>query len=70
MEKLLKPNWEVVVVVCVSHRATLGVPFEQLSTDLVLTTRLCCISGETNCHANPKMMFVFGLNQSTDPGSS
>lgn len=37
--------------------------------DPVLTARLCCISGETYCHANPNMMFVFGLNQSTSLGS-
>lgn len=69
VEELFKPSWEVVVA-CVSQRATLTVPSEELSADLVLTARLCCISGETYCHANPKMMFVFGLNQSTSPESS
>lgn len=38
--------WEVVV--CTSRKAALGAATsENLSTDCVLTTRLCCISGET-----------------------
>lgn len=54
MKGLQKPSWEVVVVVCVSQRALLGEPSEQLSTDLVLTTGLCFVRGETYCHANPQ----------------
>lgn len=64
MEELLKPGREVVVVVCLKELRWVS---EKLSADLVLTARLCCISGQTYCHANPKMMFVFSLNQSTGP---
>ncbi len=69
VEKLIKPGWEVVVV-CFTLKRYIRRTVKWLSGELVWTTSLCWISGETYCQANPKMIFVFGLKQSTSAGSS